>query len=66
MQLGDLHKEHIDDNGKDDLSNCIPSCKSCNSSKWKFDFEDWYKKQKFFTEERYNKIIKWLKEDYIM
>lgn len=63
-KLGDFHKEHVDDEGANDLSNCVPSCKACNSSKRTFDFEEWYKKQEFFTNERFIKIIKWLKEDY--
>ncbi len=61
----DLHKEHVDDNGANDLSNCIPSCQSCNSSKHTFNFETWYKDYEHFDEERYNKILKWLSEDYL-
>jgi len=64
VQKIDLHKEHVDDKGSNDLSNCVPSCGDCNSSKWKFDFEGWYKEKDFFTEDRYNKIIKWTTEDY--
>jgi len=63
-KLGGFHKDHNDENGANDLSNCIPACKSCNCHKWNFNFEDWYRKQEFFTEDRYNKIIKWLTEDY--
>ncbi|MFA6778074.1 MAG: HNH endonuclease [Bacilli bacterium] len=59
-----LHKEHVIHNGANDLSNCVPSCRNCNSYKWEHDFEEWYKKQTFFTQEKYNKIIKWLTEDY--
>lgn len=60
----DLHKEHRDDKGANDIRNCIPSCRDCNSNKWSWEFEKWYRKQEFFTEERYNKIIKWCTEDY--
>ncbi|ALS22208.1 HNH endonuclease [Paenibacillus naphthalenovorans] len=60
----DLHKEHVDDDGANDLSNCIPSCRSCNSQKWEFEFEEWYNKNNpNYSEERYNKITKWLDED---
>lgn len=59
-----FHKEHVDDKGYNDLRNAIPSCKSCNSSKHKHGMEDWYKKQQFFSEERYNKIIWWITEGY--
>lgn len=60
----DFHKEHFDDKGKNDLSNCIPSCKICNSSKGTKDFEEWYQKQEFYTKERYDRINKWINEDY--
>ena len=61
----DLHKEHVDHNGSNDLSNCIPSCQRCNSSKWENNLEEWYtSKNPDFTQERLNKIYKWLEEDY--
>jgi len=61
----DFHKEHVYHFGKNDLSNCVPACRNCNSYKWEFEFEDWYKKQPFFTEERYNKILEWINKDYM-
>ena len=64
IKNSDLHKEHKDDKSANDIRNCIPSCKDCNSNKWAFDFEEWYRKQQFFTEDRYNKIIQWCTEDY--
>jgi hypothetical protein len=65
IQKIDLHKEHIDDNGTNDLSNCVPSCQSCNSGKREEEFNVWYNKDNHkFTQERYNRIIKWLTEDY--
>jgi len=64
-KLGDFHKEHVDHNGENDLSNCIPSCKICNSTKHIFEFEEWYNdKNEIYSIERYEKIIKWLKKDY--
>ena len=62
--LGDFHKEHKDDKGANDLRNCLPACGECNSSKWSFEFEEWYREKEFFTEDRYNKIINWVTEDY--
>ena len=59
-----LHKEHFYNNGSNDLSNCIPSCKSCNSSKWKYEAEEWYKNCEFFSQGRLNKIYQWLENDY--
>jgi hypothetical protein len=65
MILSDFHKEHIDDDGANDLSNCVPSCKLCNSYKHQYIFDDWYNKNNpNFNQDRLNKIIKWLNEDY--
>lgn len=59
-----LHKEHVIHNGSDKIDNCIPACKSCNSSKATKKFEDWYNESnKKYSKDRYNKIIKWLNED---
>lgn len=64
-QLGDFHKEHVDDDGANDLSNCVPSCKSCNVSKRTSPFFEWYSPDnEHFEEERFFKILKWLTEDY--
>lgn len=61
-----LHMEHVDHKGKNDLSNCIPSCKSCNSSKGEKSLTDWYNEQnQNYTDERLKSISKWLSEDYI-
>jgi hypothetical protein len=60
-----LHMEHAINNGANDLSNCIPSCRYCNSQKWMRDFDEWYTKENDkFDLERYNKIIQWLDDDY--
>ena len=65
QQKIDLHKEHADYNGNDDLSNCIPSCGSCNDKKWKFTLDEWYNKDNpVYIENRYNKIVQWLNYDY--
>jgi len=65
LRKEDLHKEHVDDKGINNLSNCVPACKSCNSEKHTDILEIWYNENnKKFTQERYDKIIKWIKEDY--
>ncbi len=65
LQKIDLHKEHVDHEGSNTLANCIPSCQSCNDSKWKFQLNYWYNENNpNFTLERYNRIIKWLEEDH--
>lgn len=60
-----LHKEHVDPNGSIYLDNCVPSCHRCNSSKHTATLDDWYNiDNPNYTEERYNKILKWITEDY--
>jgi len=60
-----LHKEHVDHNGLNDLSNCVPACKSCNSFKHTLTLDEFYNKDnQNFTEEKYNKIIEWTNTDY--
>jgi hypothetical protein len=64
LQKIDFHKDHADNKGKNDITNCIPSCGTCNDSKWKFTLDEWYNKNNInFTQERLDKIIKWLMED---
>jgi hypothetical protein len=59
-----FHKEHVDDEGYNDIRNAVPACLSCNSSKHQHNMEEWFRKQKFFDEERLNKIIWWITEGY--
>lgn len=57
-----LHKEHAYNEGDNGISNCIPSCLSCNSEKKKIDWIDWFNESNpKYTIERYNKIEEWLK-----
>lgn len=64
----DLHKEHVIHDGLNDLSNCIPSCKSCNSSKSDQTIHQWYRVDNglcdSYSEVRLKKINKWLIDDY--
>jgi hypothetical protein len=63
--LGDFHKEHVDDKGSNDLTNCVPSCKSCNSLKSNSEFEEWYNENNIvFSNGRLQKIIKWVNSDH--
>lgn len=56
-----LHKEHVDHNGTNDITNCVPACKGCNSLKHIFEFNEWYNENNpIFSKRRYNKIVKWL------
>lgn len=59
-----LHKEHVKHDGANDITNCIPSCRSCNSQKWTFSLEDWFNDSNSnYTYERLNKIHQWLEKD---
>lgn len=61
----DLHKEHVDYEGSNNLSNCVPSCKHCNSSKRESELDNWYNKENpNFNQEKIDKILKWINEDY--
>ncbi|MBN3352111.1 HNH endonuclease [Clostridium botulinum] len=61
----DLHKEHVECEGANDLSNCVPACRSCNSSKNIFQLTEWYNKNNpKFNQEKLDVINKWLSEDY--
>lgn len=63
--LGDFHKEHVIHIGKNDLSNCVPSCESCNSSKHEKTLNQWYNENNpNYTYERYLKIYIWYRYDY--
>lgn len=44
-----LHKDYADHEGANDLSNCIPACKSCNSSKHDSELNKWYKDKEFLN-----------------
>lgn len=59
-----FHKEHVDEKGYNDLRNAVPSCQRCNSGKHESDLDEWYKKQEFYDETRYEKIIWWITEGY--
>jgi HNH endonuclease len=68
-QLGDFHRDHVIHDGDNDLSNCIPACKSCNTSKHDKLLEDWYKPDNDFycnvySYDRVQKIHKWLNDDH--
>jgi hypothetical protein len=63
----DLHKEHVGHDGSNKLDNCIPSCKSCNSSKHNKELSDWYNEDnEKYSFKREVKINKWLQEDWMI
>jgi len=61
---GDFHKEHVNCEGEGSLSKCVPSCKTCNTSKHKDIMEEWYAKKEFYSKEKLDKIYQWMDRDY--
>ena len=59
-----LHNDHVDDDGYNDLRNDAPACKSCNCGKHEHDMEGWFRKQKFFSEDKLELIKWWTSEGY--
>lgn len=50
------HLVSISKQGAHALSNLVPACQSCNSSKQEFDAWDWYTRQPFYSLDRWQKI----------
>jgi len=60
-----LHREHVIHEGRNDLKNCVPSCKSCNSQKSMYTLNKWYNSNNpKYDYARYHKIYLWLKQDH--
>lgn len=63
MKKGErLTRDHlvpVADGGTTCQSNVVPACSTCNSSKGKTEWREWFMKQPFFSQERMNKIFKW-------
>jgi hypothetical protein len=59
-----LHNDHVNTEGYNDLRNDVPACKGCNCGKWEHPMEEWYREQKFFSEERLKFINWWTNEGY--
>lgn len=49
--------------GKDIKTNVVCACKRCNLMKGYKHWKEWFTQQDFFTIERMNDIVKWMKED---
>ena len=58
------HIVALDNEGLNEIWNCIPMYKSYNSSKGIKDMLDWYRQQEYFSEERLNKIYVWIEYAY--
>ena len=61
-----LHREHVIHDGDNELSNCVPSCKICNSQKHTYTLEEWYNENNSkFTSDRMDRILTWMYYDSI-
>ena len=54
------HIVPLDKDGEHEIWNCVPMHRNYNSSKQANDMFEWYIQQEFFSEERLNKIYKWI------
>lgn len=61
----DLHRDHVDCNGENDLSNCVPACKECNCSKKDNEMFAWYLNKDYYHQMKLTKIRSWLNGDYL-
>lgn len=44
--------------------NIVPSCQSCNSSKFDREFSEWYPKQRYYSKRREQAIIEYLTQEH--
>ena len=49
--------------GTDFTKNVVCCCHSCNQSKSHSPWKEWYLSQDFFSMDKYNKIIEWMKPE---
>lgn len=63
--------EHIDhvvplaNGGRNIVTNLVPACERCNSSKQARDWVEWYRKQSFFCPDRFSFTLSIIPYDYI-
>ena len=54
------HFVALSNGGEYTISNIVPACQSCNSSKGSRPFSTWYKLQPFYNKQREGKVLKYL------
>ncbi|WP_144509900.1 HNH endonuclease [Bacillus sp. FJAT-22090] len=56
-----LHRDHVYHDGNNYYDNCVPACRTCNSSKRDYNFTDWYASNNSnYTAKRFHRIVKWM------
>jgi hypothetical protein len=59
-----LFRDHFENKSMGTINNLIPSCISCNSSKGKKNFYNWFTvNNPIYNDERFDKIIQWINID---
>jgi 5-methylcytosine-specific restriction endonuclease McrA len=58
LELETEHVIPIKQGGTHALGNLLPTCESCNDSKYTYAVEEWYRQQPFFSETRWRKICR--------
>jgi 5-methylcytosine-specific restriction endonuclease McrA len=62
-----LHKDHVYHDGSNEIDNCVPACRHCNTSKHNRDLLEWYSEDKpYYSKERLDKVTKWVTEDFML
>ena len=41
----------------------MPACRNCNADKGSQNMEEWYKKQEFFDDLKFIKLVEWTQQD---
>jgi 5-methylcytosine-specific restriction endonuclease McrA len=60
-----LHRDHVFNKGSNKVDNCVPACKTCNTSKKEKELNEWFNDSNpHFTNERLIKINKWINDDW--
>jgi hypothetical protein len=63
-----FHKDHVFHDGANDISNCVPACTQCNTTKWQRSIEYLLLNDLIipeFNQGKYDKIILWITQGYL-
>lgn len=68
IDLRSLTVDHVrpkSKGGEDKTSNCVPACRSCNHSKGSEEWNQWFRRQAFYSIEAELRIRNWLNTNAI-